>query len=235
MMKHYNPSSNKIGLIITPLFGSSQPFQKTLYVLKDYHLLIPSLWGTEHGTTFTSIEEEAARIHTYLWDHQVTHLDFILGFSLGANIALELYSRGNYVVRKIILDGTVVQNHSKLIQKMIQLKFKSIRKDFIEDKFCKKIIENYYPHCYEDIKSLLRSIDETTVRNAISSACSYQFPNLDILQDQLFFLYGENDPSSAGISQLYEKYAQAKFLKLRHLQHCAYLLQDPDNFLSLLR
>lgn len=230
----YHDEQTKVGLILTPFFGNTKPFQKIISLLQDYRLIIPVLSGTEPSSTFTTITREVDLIYTYLRDRQITNLDFILGFSMGANIALELYCRNVCTVRKVILDGTINQHHSKIMQKVMLLQMKSLRQKILSEKITPKQVEAFYPGCHEDIKSFFRSLDEETLKNALAEVSRYRFPKLKYSLGQFLFLYGQKDPGLDGADKLHRMYSRADFLQLEKLHHCAYILKDPEDFLSFL-
>lgn len=230
----YHPDKKKTGLILSPLFTNSKPFERILEELSEYRLLIPVLDGMTKDTVFRSIEREGDLLYQYVRDHNITNLDFILGFSIGANIALELYSRGHLTVRKIILDGALYQNRNKVIQKIASLKFKNYRKNFLKGNIRRENIEKKYPGLYEDFKDLLPVLDDESIKNGIRSVCSFSFPKLKYSLGQILFIYGQYDPNIEYGDKLRRKYDKADFLRVENMYHCSYIIQDPKDFLSFL-
>ncbi len=97
-----------IAVLIHAMFVTSDGFTTLVEYLKDnYFIIMPTLDGHDvaEGSTFLSIEDEADKILAYLQKNNIYGLDFILGTSLGAIIAFEVYRRNEVHINKVFLDG----------------------------------------------------------------------------------------------------------------------------------
>ena len=86
---------------------------------KDYHVILPVLDGhADSDAAFTSIEDNAARLISYIDAHFCGQVAVLGGLSLGGQVALEILSRRPDVCRYALIESALVKP-SKLTAALI--------------------------------------------------------------------------------------------------------------------
>ena len=119
-----------------------------------YHVVLPVLDGhADSGAPFTSIEDNAARLISYIDAHFGGQVMLLSGLSLGGQIAVEMLSQRKDICRYALLESTLVKP-SKLTAAMIgpafgmsyglikQMWFAKLQADFLG--IPKELFDDYY-------------------------------------------------------------------------------------------
>ena len=86
---------------------------------KDYHVILPVLDGhAGNGEVFTSIEDNAAKLISYIDDHFGGKVTVLGGLSLGGQIALEILSQRPDICQFALIESALVKP-SKLTATLI--------------------------------------------------------------------------------------------------------------------
>ena len=76
----------------------------------DYHVILPVLDGhADSGVPFTTIEDNAARLISYIDTHFGGQVTAIGGLSLGGQIALEMLAQGSDICRYALIESALVK------------------------------------------------------------------------------------------------------------------------------
>lgn len=226
-------------LLIHPMFVTLEFFSHLIECLKeDYFIITPILDGhnKDEDSTFLSVEDEANKILAYLQDNDIKELDFILGTSLGAIIAFEIYKRNEISINKVYLDGGPFFKFGPLLQKIAAKKFYSI---------CSKVRENpqnaieklgnLFPDIANQMVEVCGRITKESVRNLPHACYSFNLPDLNATaQKAITFLYGTKEPARLCIFRL-RKYKYSRIIKKRGFRHCGYLLSCPEEYAEMLK
>lgn len=226
-------------LLIHPMFITSEFFSHLIEYLKnDYFIIMPTLDGhhEDEVSTFLSVEDEADKILAYLQDNDIKELDFILGTSLGAIIAFEVYKRNEICINKLYLDGGPFFKFGSLLQKIAAKKFYNI---------CSKIRKNpqnvikklsdLLPDIANQMIEVCGRITKESVKNLPHACYSFNLPYLDAAaQKAIIFLYGTKEPARLCIFRL-KKYKYSRIIKKRGFNHCGYLLSCPEEYAEMLK
>ncbi|GLC31839.1 alpha/beta hydrolase [Clostridium omnivorum] len=232
-----NPNNPKI-LLIHAMFVSSDSFEAlSEYLKEDYFLIIPTLDGHDvnENSIFMSLEDEADKILSYLKQNNIENLDFILGTSLGAIIAFELYKRNEVQINKVFLDGGPFFNFGPFLQTIAFKKFwgicNSIRKD---SKNALKKLDSLFPGSGNNMLQVCSHITMLSVRNLAHACYSFSLPKLDeAAQKPIIFLYGTKEPARMCIPRL-RRYKYSAIIKKVGYKHCGYLLSNPKDYARML-
>jgi Esterase/lipase len=233
-----NPNGRK-ALLIHAMFVTSEGFSALVEYLKDdYFMIIPTLDGHDanEGSDFLSVDDEADKILCYLQENNIDELDFVLGTSLGAIIAFEVYKRNVLHIDKVFLDGGPFFNFGSLLQKIAVRKFWSIctkvRKD--RENAVKKLDE-LFPGLGNIMLDVCSHITERSVQNLAHACYSFLLPQLDeTAQKPITFLYGTKEPALMCVPRL-KKYKYSYIIKKEGYSHCGYLLSHPEEYAEMLR
>ena len=121
---------------------------------EDYHVILPVLDGhADSGTPFTTIEDNAARLISYIDNHFGGQVTILGGLSLGSQVALEMLSQRPDICRYALIESPLVKP-SKLTAALIgpafgmsyglikQRWFSKIQADYLG--IPKELFEDYY-------------------------------------------------------------------------------------------
>lgn len=233
-----NPYGHRI-LLIHAMFVTSESFFALIEYLKnDYFIITPTLDGHDinENSIFLSVEDEADKILGYLQDNDIKELDFVLGTSLGAIIAFEIYKRNEININKVYLDGGPFFKFGPLLRKISTKKFQNI---------CSKIQQNrekavskldsLFPGLGNQMFEVCCNITEESVKNLAYACYSFKLPNLNIeAQKSVIFLYGTKESARFCIHRL-KKYKYSRVIKKNGFKHCGYLLSCPKEYAEMLK
>lgn len=233
-----NPNGPK-ALLIHAMFVASESFSNLVEYLKDdYLLIIPTLDGHDinDSSIFLSTEDEADKILAYLKKNDMEELDFILGTSLGAIIAFEVYKRNTLVINRVFLDGGPFFNFGSMLQKLAVKKFWSICIKVREkpENAIKKL-DALFPGLGSQMADVCCHMNKESVAN-LAHAC-YSFPLPELGEDDqkpITFMYGTKEPARMCIHRL-KRYKYSSFVKRSGYSHCGYLLSHPKEYAEMLK
>ena len=97
-------------LLIHPMLSSAEGMKTVLVnnMGDDLRYLVPDLaaHGEEDATEYTSASQEAAQIHGWLLEHNITHLSLGFGASLGGVVLSELLKFDDLSFDHLFFEGT---------------------------------------------------------------------------------------------------------------------------------
>ena len=233
-----NPNGPKI-LLIHAMFVNPDSFSKLIeYLKQDYFIIMPILDGHDinEDSTFLSIYDEADKIIAYLNENKIEKLDFMLGTSLGAIIALEIYGRNAVQIDKVYLDGGPFFKFGPLIQKFLSGKFWSVctRIKQSPQKGIEKI-DSMFPGFGSLMCDVCCHMTKENTKNLTRACFTYSFPKLcETAQKSVIFLYGTKESAIKCIGRL-KKYKYSHIIKKDGYNHCGYLLTHPKEYAEMLK
>ncbi|WP_234120867.1 alpha/beta hydrolase [Clostridium hydrogenum] len=233
-----NPNGHKI-LLIHAMFVTPGIFMTlTEYLKVDYFIIMPTLDGhdVDENSIFLSVEDEADKILAYLKDSNIKELDFILGTSLGAIIAFEIYKRNEILINKVYLEGGPFFKFGPLLKKIAAKKFCNICSNIRQNpENAIEKLDNIFPGLGNQMIEVCRHITEENVKNLAYACYSFTLPKLDITaQKSVVFLYGTKEPARLCIFRL-KKYKYSRIIKKNGFKHCGYLLSCPKEYAEMLK
>lgn len=233
-----NPDGSKV-LLIHAMFMTPECFSVLIQYLKeDYFIIMPILDGHDfkEGSEFLSVYDEADKIIAYLQENNIKKLDFIMGISLGAIIALEVYRRNAVNVNRIYSDGGPFFNFGTLLQEIAAKKFWNICIEVRQNpEKAARTIDKLFQGLGNVMSEVCKSITEQNVKNLARACYSYKLPELnEAEQKSVAFLYGTKEPARFCIPRL-KKYKNCRIIKKSGYSHCSYLLAHPGEYAEMLR
>ena len=97
-------------LLIHPMLSSAEGMKTVLVsnIGNDLRYLVPDLaaHGEEDATEYVSVSQEAAQIHDWLLEHDITHLSLGFGASLGGVVLSELLKFPDLSFDHLFFEGT---------------------------------------------------------------------------------------------------------------------------------
>jgi len=216
------------------------PYQKVQEKLKnDYNVIIVCLDGYDmQSTTFNSISEQAEKIANYIVENHNGKIYMILGMSMGGFITLELLSKYNVSVDKVILDSGYLKPWSKIKAKIMAIGvawgFSQIMKDrsnFVIETAMKKSMG----YCFKK-KDLCASASKTTLRNSEYSCLTFRLPNLSRLQNiNIEYWYGTKEKFMIeGMNILKQELPNMREICLGEFGHGELMFEQPDEYIHII-
>lgn len=233
-----NPNGRRILLIHAMFVTSESFFSLTEYLKQDYFIITPTLDGHDinENSIFLSVEDEANKVLAYLKDNYIKELDFILGTSLGAIIAFEIYKRNKININKVYLDGGPFFKFGPLVQKILTKEFLDIcnRVQQNTEKAVNKL-NSLFPGLGNQMFDVCSHITEDSVKNLARACYSFKLPDLNIdAQKSIVFLYGTKESARLCIFRL-KKYKYSRIIKKSGFNHCGYLLSCPKEYAEMIK
>lgn len=234
-----NPEGRR-ALLIHAMFTNSESFSALAeYLIEDYFVIMPTLDGHDaenENSDFISYDEEADKILAYLQERSIGELDFILGTSLGAIIAFEVYRRNKVHINKVFLDGGPFFNFGSLLQKIMMRKFWGIcSKARQNPESAARKIDKLFPGLGRLMCNVCCHMSKESVSNLGHACYSYSLPELgEAEQKAITFIYGTKEPALM-CSRRLKKYKYSSFLRKTGYNHCGYLLSHPDEYAKMLK
>lgn len=225
-------------LLVHAMFAAAESFLPLVEYLKDkYYVIMPTLDGhsKDEKGDFLSLKNEADQIIAYLKKNNIDDLEIILGTSLGAIIAFEVYSRNEININKVFLDGAPLFKFSSFLQKIAEKKFWKICCMFRQkpEKTLEKI-DKLFPGLGKLMLSVCTQMSEKSCKNLSRACFSFVMPELNEKQQKkIVFMYGTKEPARMCMGRL-KRYKYSHILMRKGYKHCGYLLENPKEYADML-
>lgn len=235
---------NKAGksLLFIHGLGSSADlcFGGLLPYLEEYYVILVELDGHCQSdlNDLESMEEEISKIENYILKNLKRNLYGLCGFSMGGTLAVDLISRGNISVEKVLLDAPIIAElgwkaypytwafiiGTYIIKKSIPIPKFMI--DWLMGKDNESIIEMTY-----------LNISKRTIKNVCKYIFHYQInDNLRNFHEPVLFLRGSQEPVPEISQENLIKYLpQIKVEIFEGLGHGQYLHEHPAAYAEKLK
>lgn len=207
---------------------------------QDYHVILPILdghAGSDHP--FTTIEENAAEIITFLDEHYHGSILLMGGLSLGAQILIEILSQ-----RKDICSYALIESASVLPSKALNtfitpslnlsyglIKNKSFAKLQFQSLHIKEdLFEDYYRDtCQikkEDMIEFLKANTSYSLKNCFKEATA-----------KIHVYVGEKETNEIihSAERICEKHASSELHRLPNLRHGEFSINNPTQYVDAIR
>ena len=213
-------------LLIHPMLSSAEGMKTVLVnnMGDDLHYLIPDLaaHGEEDATEYVSASQEAAQIHDWLLEHNITHLS--LGFDHLFFEGTSFWTGGllasalEFVLKKVFLakHRKAIADPELSIQKMEQLYGKVAAKPMSEH---------------------FIAMSDQSIQNIIHDCSNVDLPTLSPeVQRRCIFTYGEKDFDLKRARQVLPKvYPEATLTIWQGYDHCERMTSDSAAYGQMLR
>lgn len=236
-----NPDNPKI-ILLHPMLASASIMKSLIAdnMIGDYFYIIPNLSGHgEDKTEFISAESEAIYLKKYLSNKGYTKIKLLLGFSLGAVVALQLYGISNEIDYETVhLDGCSLYEKAKYLSKIITFvllgKQRKARKNLEAAK--EKMSEIFGHEHGEDLAIKFISMSRESIKNCVR-ACSFvkipEIPEKD--RKSFFFEYGEKEFNKRKSQQMIQSRLSGVHCTIRKgYGHCEYLVRESRDYALML-
>lgn len=226
-------------LLIHAMFVTPDSFSGLIEYLKDsYFIIMPILDGhsKDENSHFISVEDESLKIMNYLNENNIESLSFILGTSLGAIIAMDVYSKANIKVNKVFLDGGPFFKFGPILKSIMRRKFLNVCNNAKNNpEKSKKELDKAFPSISNLMINVCSFISKDDVSNLSDACYSYNLPNLnENSQKKITFIYGTKEIARFSILFI-KKYKYSKIIKKKDLSHCEFIVNYPYEYSLLIK
>ncbi len=232
-------------LLIHPSLVKWDYFEYVIPMLKDhYHLIIPALPGYdfEQNSDFTSVEQIADDLNSWLPEHNVAGLHAVYGCSMGGSIAL-LTTLGQKVpIKHCIMDGGITPYQIPWIfTRLIALKdylmmmigkiggVGLLEKAFATDEYSKEDLQY--------VADVLKHSSSKTLWRTFESCNNYKLPDpVPLMDTSIHYWYaeGEEKARKADIKFMKKTFPKTEFVRLPQLGHAGLVLLKPELFADMI-
>ena len=233
-------------LLIHPMLSSAEGMKMVLVnnMGDDLRYLVPDLaaHGEEDATEYTSASQEAAQIHDWLLEHNITHLSLGFGASLGGVVLSELLKFNDLAFDHLFFEGTSFWTGGFLAS-MLEFVLKKVflakhRKAIADPKLSLQKMEQLYGKvAAKPMAAHFIAMSDQSIQNIIHD-CS----NVDLLtlspnvQRRCIFTYGEKDFDLNRARQVLPKvYPKATLTIWQGYDHCERMTSDSASYGQMLR
>lgn len=233
-------------LLIHPSVVKWDYFENVIPLLeKNYHLLVPALPGYdfEDNSDFTSVEQIALELNTWLKEEGYTELYAVYGCSMGGSIALMVTLGQMIEIKHCIMDGGITPYQLPwIVTRFIALKdylmmmlgriggVALLEKAFATDDYSKEDLQY--------ISDVLRHCSRKTLWRTFDSCNNYKVPKpIPEINTYIHYWYtdGEEKERKLDIDYMKRNFPQTKFEVLPKLGHAGLVLLKPELFVEMIR
>lgn len=237
----YGKKSSKSILFIHGLASTADLcFKQLLPYLTDYYVIFCELDGhcDIKVNDLLSMKKTIKDIESYILKELDGKISGLCGFSMGGTLAVDLISRGNIRVEKVLLDAPITVDlglmdipytYAFIIGTNMVKKGKKIPKfllDLVAGKDNTSMIEMMYP-----------KISKTTIKNVCNYIYHYKFSeNLKTYPKPVLFWRGSEEPIPAKSQKNLQKYLQQMTVEVfENMGHGQFLHEDPKLYAEKLK
>lgn len=205
------------------------------YLSNGVHVILPILDGhAGSDRPFTTIEDNAAEIISFIDEHYDGYIRFIGGLSLGGQVLLEMLSRRRYICSYALVESAAVIP-SKLTNKLIAPMFGSSyglikNKNFAKLQFKSlhmppELFEDYYRDtcriAKEDMIAFMKASTSYTLKDSLAETWT---------KVHVFYGTKETGTIKRSAALIEEKIDGCKLHSLQGYYHGDFSINHPDSF-----
>ena len=232
-------------LLIHPSVVKWDYFENVIPLLqKNYHLLVPALPGYDfdNDSDFTSVEQIASELNTWLKKEGYPELYAVYGCSMGGSISLLVALGQKIKIRHCVIDGGITPYQLPWIAtRFIALKdylmmmigraggVALLEKAFATDDYSKEDLQY--------VADVLRHCSSKTIWRTFDSCNNYKVPEpVPKVDTKLHYWYakGELKERKQDINYIKSKFPQTEFEILPDLGHGGLVLLKPELFVEMI-
>ena len=232
-------------LLIHPSVVKWDYFENVIPLLqKNYHLLVPVLPGYDfdNDSDFTSVEQIASELNTWLKKEGYPELYAVYGCSMGGSISLLVALGQKIKIRHCVIDGGITPYQLPWIAtRFIALKdylmmmigraggVALLEKAFATDDYSKEDLQY--------VADVLRHCSSKTIWRTFDSCNNYKVPEpVPKVDTKLHYWYAKNEEKERkqDINYIKSKFPQTEFEILPDLGHGGLVLLKPELFVEMI-
>lgn len=231
----FGDKSKPAFLAIHPMFTGGFFIKNLIKICGDsYYFIVPTMSGHYENSVYISSEDEESSIIEFLKVNGIEKVSVLLGFSLGGNMAFDLYARNLVNADKVIIDSAPLFDFPKFIQNSFYKKYarclKRIKKGGVD---VAKELNKSFNGMGEAQKEVAPTVSFESLKNMVETCFGVKIPKMsDEKQRALTFVYGSKDEARLCLSRV-KKYKKARIVKLKGYRHCGLYQTDTKKYIEL--
>lgn len=228
----FGDKSNPAFLAIHPMFTGGFFLEKIIEICnEDYYFIIPTMSGHYENSEYISMAEEERTITGFLRQNGIEKLSVVLGFSLGGNMAFDLYAKNLISADKVIIDSAPLFNLPKFVQKHFYNKYeRCLKKIKNGGTDVAKELNKCFNGMGEVQKNVAPTVSFESLKNLLDSCYGIHIPAMTVeKQSAITFVYGSKDVAKLCLPRV-KKYRKARFIKLKGYRHCGLYQSSPKEY-----
>lgn len=252
----FNTFGNLENPVVIMLAGSFCPSESLEIIYNDlksdYYIVAPTYNGC-HGNSkaFTSRQNEAAEICSYIKSNGISTVKMVYGQSMGSEVGFELIYQlinNGIVVEHGFFDGAPCAFLSKPMRKIMFVVFRkfinSLHGKSFEDAMNNgliKMMSNKDPELLkpmiEPIFSIIDYLTDETLKNQVECCYTFDFPKFQKdIEIRFHFFYGKSEKAyRLCFKKTKKSYPDANYVIKKEYGHCTYLVKNTDDYMRVLR
>lgn len=196
----------------------------------------------DHGSEkrdFRSAYAEAAALHDYLINNNMTRIRLLYGASLGAAVALKMLKFDDISIENVYLDGAPVARLGFIMRNIFSPVLVWQKKMIVNDreKGIKDFVGRYGRNVAEHMADTFLKFNKTSIVN-IGKACvvgNTPYISAD-MQRRIWFDWGEKELYTKTSKPLVERiYPSANVIVRSGYEHCEYMMKKNDDYINKIR
>ena len=216
-------------------------YQEVAKLLKeDYHVILPVLDGhADSDAAFTTNEDNAARLISYIDSHFGGQVTVLGGLSLGGQVALEILSQRPYICRYALIESALVKP-SKLTAALIGPTF-GISYGLIKQRWFAKMQAGYLgipKDLFEDYYRDTCAIAKDDMIVFLKANCTYEMkPNLAETTAKVKIVAGSREQKSIldSAKLIHQTIPGSQLDILSGLRHGDLSINHPERYVRMLK
>ena len=233
-------------LLIHPMLSSAEGMKTVLVntMGSDLRYLVPDLaaHGEEDAKEYVSASQEAAQIHDWLLEHNMTHLSLGFGASLGGVVLCELLKFTDLAFDHLFFEGTSFWMGG-FLSSMLEFVLKKVflakhRKAIADPELSVQKMEQLYGKvAAKPMSEHFIAMSDQSIKNIIHDCSNVDLPTLSPdVQRHCIFTYGEKDFDLKRARRILPKvYPEATLTIWQGYDHCARMTSDSVAYSQILR
>ena len=230
----FGDKSKPAFLAIHPMFTGGFFLEKLIEICKeDFYFIIPTMSGHYENSEYVSMADEERTITEFLRQNNIEKLSVLLGFSLGGNMAFDLYAKNFVSADKVIIDSAPLFNFPKFIQKHFYKKYerclKKIKRGGVD---VAKELNKCFNGMGEVQKEVAPTVSFESLKNLVDSCFGINIPAMTgERQSAITFVYGSKDEARLCLYRI-KKYKKVCFINLKGYRHCGFFQADTKQYVN---
>lgn len=237
--KHGNKNSPLV-IILHPMgITGEKMYEFVGSKLGDCFVLSPDMGGHAcEKRPFSSSVAEAAALHKYLKEKEMTNISLLYGASLGAAAALRLLKYDDMNIGAVYLDGAPVARLNIMMRNIFSPVLLWQKKMIVKnrEKGIADFVERYGRDIAEHMADTFLMFDKESINN-ISNACVVgNTPGIsEEMQKRIWFDWGEKELYTRTSKPLAEKlYPHSHLIVREGFGHCEYMAKENESYTAFI-
>jgi len=252
LFDHAGDPANPAIILLNGSFTTAESMAGIARAFSDEYFVVCPTYDGHYvgGGTFTTRQDQAAKILAHLKEEGVTHVAVAQGASMGAEVMLDFAALAEQdsavTVDHYYLDGGPFFSFPKPFRALMFRKFNGFitagkersPEELLQAPVLKFILRGTDPNLFLSMVGSMPCdvLSEQTVRNETEACYTFDFPPLaEEAQGRCVFSWSSNEPAIRSAAKIRAHYPHATYLDAGKLGHCGFMVREPERYISFIR